>query len=139
MMKIQGAMLPGSGRIKAISKVIGLFLVSPFLGLIIQHAAAKVLVIECEDNTEIQINELNPESSYGYLFGDQIEVRLNHLQKDKTGIYQLSAASTANSRGYWVYNSPRKPSFSLSLPGKSNIWYLKFKDKKSLTCDRFVD
>jgi len=131
-------MLPGSGK-KAVSKVIGLFFVATSFGLIIQRAAAKVLVIECNDNTTIQINELNSESSYGYLFGDLIEVRLNSLQKEKIGTYQLSAASTTNSHGYWVHNSPREPSFSLFLPGKSNIWYLKFKEKKPLTCDRFVD
>ena len=139
MMKIQSLTLFGSNRLKTFIKASPLFFTTILLGLIVQHAEAKVLVVECVDNTMIQISELDSNSSFGYLFGDLIQVRLSHSQNEKSGIYQLPAAYTASFSGYWVHNPPLKPSFSLFLLGKPNIWYLKFQDQKPLMCDRFVD
>ena len=106
-----------------------------------QQATAKVVVVECNDSTKIQISELNAESAYHYPFGDVIEVRLNHSRSGTgtAGIYRLEAEETATYDGHWVYKGPPGQNFRLELLSQSPIWYLEFENEQPLKCDRFID
>ena len=106
-----------------------------------QQAASKVVVVECNDKTKIQISELSAKSAYHYPFGDVIEVRLDYSKSGTgtAGIYRLEAEETASYDGHWVYKGPPGPNFRLQLLSQSPIWYLEFENEKPLKCDRFID
>jgi hypothetical protein len=95
--------------------------------------AGRVVNLTCDNGARVQIRELYPQSTHGYVLGDLIEVRM-WGERYQGEPYRVGAAPTASFGGRWVYLGNADDGFSVLRSSRSEFWWVDREDLGKWTC-----